>query len=71
MKLTVDLESDSLYFIICDTDIVESEEVAPGVILDYDEKGDVVALEILDIKEKYTVEDISTVEVEIPTVIED
>lgn len=46
MKLTVDLESDPLYFIICDTEVVESEEVAPGVIWDYDEKGDVVALEL-------------------------
>lgn len=40
MKLTVDLESDSLYFIICDTEVVESEEVAPGVILDHEEKGE-------------------------------
>ncbi|MGM0510708.1 MAG: DUF2283 domain-containing protein [Thermoplasmatota archaeon] len=71
MKLTVDLESGSLYFIICDTEVVESEEIAPGVILDHDEKGDVVALEILDIKEKYTVEQISSIDLEMPTVVED
>lgn len=71
MKLTVDLESDSLYFIICDTEILESEEVSQGVIFDYDEKGDVVAVEILDIQEKYPIEDLSVVEMEIPTVVED
>ncbi len=49
MKLKVDRESDALYFRLDDTDIVESEEVQPGVILDFDARGQVVGVEILQI----------------------
>ena len=37
MKITVDKESDTLYFQLDETKIVESEEVRPGVILDFDD----------------------------------
>jgi uncharacterized protein YuzE len=37
MKITVDKESDTLYFRLDESKIVESEEVRPGVILDFDE----------------------------------
>jgi len=40
MRVRVDLESDALYFRI-------SEEVSPGVILDYSKDGRVVGIEIL------------------------
>ena len=42
MKITVDKESDTLYFRLDETKIVESEEVRPGVILDFDENDSVV-----------------------------
>ena len=38
MRIRVDKENDSLYFRLDESRIVESEEVQPGVILDYDEK---------------------------------
>ena len=37
MKITVDKESDTLYFRLDESKIVESEEVRLGVILDFDE----------------------------------
>jgi len=49
MKIKVDRESDALYFRLDETAIVESEEVEPGVILDYDAAGKVVGVEILQI----------------------
>jgi uncharacterized protein YuzE len=30
---------------------VESEEVAPGVVLDYDERGRVIGFEVLNVRE--------------------
>lgn len=39
--------NDALYFRLTDTAIFESEEVQPGVILDFDETGRVVGVEML------------------------
>ena len=52
MKLRIDRESDALYFRLDDSEIVESEEVQPGVILDFNEHGQVVGLEMLHISER-------------------
>jgi uncharacterized protein YuzE len=49
MRLRVDRENDALYFRLDETEIVESEEVQPGVILDFDKDGRVVGVEMLDI----------------------
>ena len=45
MKLKVDRESDSLYFRLDESRIVESEEFQPGVILDFDGENRVVGIE--------------------------
>ena len=52
MRLKVDRENDVLYFRLVETSIVESEEVQPGVILDFDESGQVVGVEILDLSKR-------------------
>jgi len=49
MRLRVDRENDTLYFRLDETEIVESEEVQPGVILDFDKDGRVIGMEMLDI----------------------
>ncbi len=50
MKLKVDHEADALYLRLDDSRIVDSEEVSPGVVLDYNENDQVVGVEILDIQ---------------------
>ena len=47
MKLHRRQEADALYLRLDDSKIIESEEVAPGVILDYNEKDEVVGVEML------------------------
>ena len=47
MRLKIDKENDALYFRLDETAIVESEEVQPGVILDFDKNGRVVGIELL------------------------
>jgi uncharacterized protein YuzE len=47
MKVKVDREADALYMRLTDTRIHDSEEVKPGVILDYDEQNNLVGIEIL------------------------
>ena len=49
MKANYDPRTDTLSFILKpDSLVTESDESRPGVILDYDESGDVVSMEILD-----------------------
>jgi uncharacterized protein YuzE len=49
MLIGVDSKADALYVKLDDSKIVESEEVSPGVILDYNEKQQVVGLEMLNL----------------------
>ena len=52
MKLTVDKEADALYLRLDDSTIVESEEVSPGVVLDYNESNEVVGVELLHLSKR-------------------
>jgi len=56
MKVSIDKEDDALYFELDDAEIVESEEVHPGIIMDFDANGKVVGIEILDISTRVTPE---------------
>ena len=64
MKLKIDKESDALYFRLDETAIVESEEVQPGVILDFDKENRVVGIEILGISSRVPVENLRTLQFE-------
>ncbi len=48
MKATYDRDADVVTIILSDSEIEESDELAPGVIIDYDGGGNLVGLEILD-----------------------
>jgi uncharacterized protein YuzE len=52
MKLHIDKEADALYLRLDDSDIIESEEVAPGVVLDYNGKEQVVGIEMLNLSKR-------------------
>ena len=47
MKLKIDREADALYLSLGDAPAAESEEVAPGIIVDYYEQGRAVGIEML------------------------
>ena len=49
MRLKVDKENDALYFRLDESAVVESEEVQPEVILDFNAEGKVVGIEILSL----------------------
>ena len=64
MKLNVDKEADALYLRLDDSPIVESEEVSPGVVLDYNESNEVVGVEMLRLSRRSSTLNLSALEFE-------
>jgi len=55
VKATYDAETDTLVIVLRpDADVAESDEDKPGVILDYDDQGNLVSLEVLDASKRVT-----------------
>ena len=55
VKINYDPKTDTLSFILKeDVKVSESDEDKPGVILDYDDRGDLVSMEILDASRRVT-----------------
>jgi len=52
MRLKVDPEADALYLRLDDSKIIESEEVSPGVVLDFNEHEQVVGIEVLNLSKR-------------------
>ncbi len=53
-KFEYDPEVDALYVRFGSTAVVDSEELRPGIVIDLDANGRIVALEILDARKNLT-----------------
>ncbi len=49
MKIILDTESDMLFFRLNASPVHESEEVAPGVLVVYNKRGEVVGFELTEV----------------------
>ncbi|GMV62572.1 MAG: hypothetical protein AMXMBFR74_17400 [Parvibaculum sp.] len=65
MKVSLDEQADALYIRFEETKIAESEEVSPGVMLDFDAHGRVVGIEMLNVKQRLPGADLKRVQVEL------
>lgn len=52
MKLHIDKKADALYLRLDDSKIIESEEVSPGIVLDFNEQKQVVGIEMLHLSRR-------------------
>lgn len=64
MRLKVDKENDALYFRLDESPIIESEEVEPGVVLDFNATGKVVGIEMLNLSTRTNVEQLKVLQYE-------
>ena len=62
MKIIYDNQTDAIYILFKDDKVVESEEKEQGTIIDYNDKNEIVAVEILDVKN-------NSAEIEIPAIL--
>ncbi|MCY3576938.1 MAG: DUF2283 domain-containing protein [Acidimicrobiia bacterium] len=64
MRLQVDKEADALHLRLDDSAIVESVEVVPGVVLDFNEAQEVVGIEMLRLSTRSAELDLSALQFE-------
>ncbi|TAL67283.1 MAG: DUF2283 domain-containing protein [Bacteroidetes bacterium] len=64
MKLKIDKESDTLYFRLDESQIVESEEVEKNVILNFNKDGKVVGIEMLNLSKVVSAQQLNNLQFE-------
>ncbi len=52
MKIEFDPEVDALYVQLTEGDVEATEEIKPGVMLDYDADGNILGLEVLNVSKR-------------------
>ncbi len=65
MKMHYDEKSDALYLRLDESKIIESEEVQPGIVLDYNDNKQVVGVEILRVKERVPLADLKHLDLKV------
>lgn len=65
MRIRFDEEADAIYLRLDESRIIESEEVQPGVILDFNEHNQVVGIEILNVKARVPLADLKQIRFEV------
>jgi uncharacterized protein YuzE len=63
MRIRYDEKVDALYLRLDDSKVVESEEVKPGIVLDFNVKKQVVGIEVLDVKRRVPKADLKRLKV--------
>ena len=64
MKLHVDKEADALSLLLDESAIIDSEEVLPGVVLDYNAANEVVGVELLHLSKRSSTLNLSALQFE-------
>jgi uncharacterized protein YuzE len=62
MKVHFDADADAIYVRLDDSMIDGSEEVRPGVVLDFNNKNQVVGFEIIGVKDHVALESLKKME---------
>jgi len=65
VKLHYDPATDALYLHLSDAPVVDSEEVRPGVILDFDAANRVVSIEMLRVSKLLPDADLKRLQLEV------
>jgi uncharacterized protein YuzE len=65
MRVHFDEKADALYLRLDDSKVVDSEEVRPGVALDFNDQDQVVGIEIRRVKERVPLANLRQMQFEI------
>jgi uncharacterized protein YuzE len=65
MRMHYDETADALYLRLDDSEIIESEEVQPGIVLDFNASRQVVGIEVLGLKRRVPDADVKHLKFEV------
>lgn len=64
MKIEYSKEADALYVYFREVNVAKSKEVEEGVVIDLDQEGHIVGIEILDASKRLTARELVNVNIE-------
>lgn len=65
MKVHFDEKADALYVRLDDSKIIDSREVQPGIVLDFNDQNQVVGIEILRVKRHVPLANLKNIQFEV------
>ncbi len=69
MRVRYDEQVDILYIRFKETPYRESDEIKEGFIVDYDKDGNVIGIEIMDVSEYLSLDELATVKFDVSRAI--
>ena len=63
MKLNYYADTDSLYIDLSSKNSVESREISPGIVLDYDSEGNLAGIDIDNASKKLDLKDLTLIHI--------
>jgi uncharacterized protein YuzE len=64
MKIEYSKEADALYVYFKEEFVAKSREIEDGVVIDFDEKGQLIGIEVLDVSQRFSLADIVNINIE-------
>jgi len=64
MKIEYSKEADALYVYFKEAFVSKSKEIEDGVVIDFDEKNQLIGIEVLDVSQRFSLSDIVNVNIE-------
>ena len=64
MRIEYSKKADALYVYFREVDVAKSKEVEEGVVVDLDEDGHIVGIEILDASKRFTTRELVNVNIQ-------
>ncbi|MEW6163206.1 MAG: DUF2283 domain-containing protein [Nitrospirota bacterium] len=64
MKIEYSKEADAIYVYFKEEYVARSKEIEDGVVIDFDERGQLIGIEVLDVSQRFKLSDIVNVNIE-------
>jgi len=64
MKIAYSKEADAIYVYFKEDFVAKSKEIEDGIVIDFDEKGQLIGIEVLDVSQRFSLSDIVNINIE-------